>query len=326
MLPTSREDTAKDAHDTPDTDVTETPRGAATEGNGSSAPQSADQMKRQIAGLDALELGGSPRGELVSRIWLATWPKVAAVAISLFLWQLVVWSGWKPEYVLPGPVPVFQELWDGLTQGNLLKATFITLQRAIFGYAVAMTIGVIIGAAVSQSKVLRSAVGSMITGLQTMPSIAWFPLAILLFKLSEQAILFVIVMGAAPAIANGLISGADNIPPVLLRAGRVLGAKGFGLYRHVILPGSLPSFVGGMKQGWAFAWRSLLAGELLVIIASRPSIGFQLQSARELNQTSRLLAVMIVILVIGIIVDSLVFGRLERSIRRRWGLIDAATV
>ena len=184
----------------------------------------------------------------------------------------------------------------------------------------------VIGAAVSQSKVLRSAVGSMITGLQTMPSIAWFPLAILLFKLSEQAILFVIVMGAAPAIANGLISGADNIPPVLLRAGRVLGATGFGLYRHVILPGSLPSFVGGMKQGWAFAWRSLLAGELLVIIASRPSIGFQLQSARELNQTSRLLAVMIVILVIGIIVDSLVFGRLERSIRRRWGLIDAATV
>ena len=283
-----------------------------------------DRMGREIAGLDALELAGSPRRELAARIWLATWPKVAAVAISLFLWQVVVWSGWKPEYVLPGPVPVFEELWEGLTQGNLVKATAITMQRALIGYAIAMVIGVAIGALVSQSRIMRSAIGSMITGLQTMPSIAWFPLAILLFKLSEQAILFVIVMGAAPAIANGLISGADNIPPVLLRAGRVLGARGAGLYRHVVLPGSLPSFVGGMKQGWAFAWRSLLAGELLVIIASKPSIGFQLQSAREFNRTAQLLAVMIVILVIGIVVDSVVFGRLERAIRRRWGLIDAA--
>lgn len=286
--------------------------------------QDPGRMQREIAGLDALELAGSPRRELAARIWLATWPKVAAVAISLFLWQAVVWSGWKPEYVLPGPLPVFEELWEGLTQGNLVKASAITMQRALIGYAIAMAIGVAIGALVSQSRIMRSAIGSMITGLQTMPSIAWFPLAILLFKLSEQAILFVIVMGAAPAIANGLISGADNIPPVLLRAGRVLGARGAGLYRHVVLPGSLPSFVGGMKQGWAFAWRSLLAGELLVIIASKPSIGFQLQSAREFNRTAQLLAVMIVILVIGIVVDSVVFGRLERAIRQRWGLIDAA--
>ena len=307
MLPTSREDRAAGA--------TEQDRvGRETEA----------QMQRQIAGLDALELAGTPKGELAARIWLVVWPKVAAVAISLFLWQLVVWSGWKPEFVLPGPALVFSELWSGLTEGNLVKATFITMQRAVIGYAIAMLVGVAVGAAVSQSKVLRSAVGSMITGLQTMPSIAWFPLAILLFKLSEQAIQFVIIMGAAPAIANGLIAGADNIPPVLLRAGRVLGARGVSLYRHVVLPGSMPSFVGGMKQGWAFAWRSLLAGELLVIIASRPSIGFQLQSAREFSQADRLLSVMIVILVIGIVVDDVVFGRLERAIRRRWGLVDTA--
>lgn len=307
MLPTSHDDQAA----------------PTTDPNGS-GHDTGDQMQRQIAGLDALELAGTPKSELAARIWLAVWPKVAAVAISLFLWQLVVWSGWKPEFVLPGPAKVFSELWSGLTEGNLVKATFITMQRAVIGYAIAMVIGVAVGAAVSQSKVLRSAVGSMITGLQTMPSIAWFPLAILLFKLSEQAILFVIIMGAAPAIANGLIAGADNIPPVLLRAGRVLGARGVSLYRHVVLPGSMPSFVGGMKQGWAFAWRSLLAGELLVIIASRPSIGFQLQSAREFSQADRLLSVMIVILVIGIVVDALVFGRLERAIRRRWGLIDNA--
>ena len=158
-----------------------------------------------------------------------------------------------------------------------------------------------------------------------MPSIAWFPLAILLFKISEQAILFVVVLGAAPAIANGLIAGADHIPPLLLRAGRNLGARGLSAYRYVILPASLPSFVTGLKQGWAFAWRSLMAGELIVVIADKPSIGFLLQTNRNLADAEGLLATMIVILVIGVVVDSVVFGSLDRAIRRRWGLLDAAT-
>jgi NitT/TauT family transport system permease protein len=132
--------------------------------------------------------------------------------------------------------------------------------------------------------------------------------------------MFVVVLGAAPAIANGLIAGADTIPPILLRAGRVLGARGFAAYRHIVLPGSLPGFVGGLKQGWAFAWRSLMAGELIVIIADKQSIGSLLQINRNLNDAEGLLAMMIVILVIGILVDTLVFGRLERAVRRRWGL------
>jgi NitT/TauT family transport system permease protein len=155
-----------------------------------------------------------------------------------------------------------------------------------------------------------------------MPSIAWFPLAILLFKISEAAILFVVVLGAAPAIANGLIAGADSVPPILRRAGTVLGARGASLYREVVLPGSMPSFVAGLKQGWAFAWRSLMAGELLVIIADRPSIGVQLQVSRDFNDAVGLLATMVLILIIGIVVDTLVFGSLERTIRRRWGLVD----
>jgi NitT/TauT family transport system permease protein len=133
-----------------------------------------------------------------------------------------------------------------------------------------------------------------------------------------------VVLGAAPAIANGLIQGADHVPPLLVRAGRVMGAKGFSLYRFVVLPASLPSFVGGLKQGWAFSWRSLMAGELLVIIANKPSIGFQLQVGREFSNADLVLAVMIVILVIGILVDEVVFGTLDRWVRRRWGLIDVA--
>jgi NitT/TauT family transport system permease protein len=160
----------------------------------------------------------------------------------------------------------------------------------------------------------------LITGLQTMPSIAWFPLAILLFTMSEQAILFVILIGAVPSIANGVIGGVDYVPALLVRAGRNVGAGGLSLYRHVILPAALPNIVTGLKQGWAFSWRSLLAGELMVAIAYRPSLGQFLSNSRELGDTSYMIALMIVILAIGIGVDA-VFGSVERGIRRRRGVI-----
>ncbi len=178
----------------------------------------------------------------------------------------------------------------------------------------------LIGLAVSRFKSLRTAVGSLITGLQTMPSIAWFPLALLLFRLSEAAIMFVVVIGAAPSIANGLISGIDHVPPLWTRAGRVLGARGLNEYRFVILPAALPSFLTGLKQGWAFAWRSLMAGELLVIIANQPSIGSRLQFEREFADSAGLMSVMLLILVLGVAVDAIAFSTLERTVRRRRGL------
>jgi NitT/TauT family transport system permease protein len=281
-------------------------------------------LREELAGLDALELAPRPRRDRLTRIWSATWPKLAATAIGLLIWQIVVWTGWRPTYVLPPPGPVFQELWNGIVHGNVIEATGVTLRRALIGYSIALVVGVVVGSVISRIRPLRSAFGSLITGLQTMPSIAWFPAAILLFKISEAAITFVVVLGAAPAIANGLIAGADNVPPVLLRAGHILGARRLSLYRHVVLPGSLPTFVSGMKQGWAFAWRSLLAGELLVIISNSGSIGVQLQTARDLADAPALWATMVLILIIGIAVDSLVFGTTERAIRRRWGLIDPA--
>ena len=279
-----------------------------------------DDLGTELSGIDALELPISPAPGRLSRLWGGAWPKVAAFGLFLFAWQAVVWAHLKPDYILPGPGPVFQRLFHDLGDGSLLKATATTMQRAAIGYSLAVAIGVVIGLAVARNRVLRAAVGSMITGLQTMPTIAWFPFAILLFKLSETAILFVIVLGAAPAIANGVIAGVDNIPPLLLRAGRVLGAKGLSSYRHVILPGALPGFVAGLKQGWAFAWRSLMAGELIVIVANKPSLGVRLQFARELSDAQGLLAAMLALLFIGIAVDSLVFGRLDRAVRRRFGL------
>ncbi len=159
----------------------------------------------------------------LARIWSVLWPKLLAAAMFLGIWQLVVWSGWRPEYLLPSPATVAKAFVDDFS--SIWDATVITLQRGVKGFTLALIIGGALGLAVSRSRILRSAIGSMITGLQTMPSIMWFPLAILLFKATEEAIMFVVVLGAAPSIANGLIQGVDQIPPILLRAGRVLEAK-----------------------------------------------------------------------------------------------------
>lgn len=282
-----------------------------------------DLEVEDLAGLDALDVPVVPAPSRARRIWSGMWPQLAAIVLALAGWQIVVWTGWKPTYILPPPGPVFRELGHEIADAKLLHAIGTTMTRALVGYGLAVLIGSALGLVASRSRIVRAAIGSMITGLQTMPTIAWFPLAILFFGLNETAILFVVVLGAAPAIANGLISGVDHIPPLLLRAGRVLGARGVATYRHIVLPAALPGFVAGLKQGWAFAWRSLMAGELLVIIAARPSLGVNLQLARENSEAGVLIATMITILVIGIVVDSLFFARVERAIRRRWGLAAA---
>ena len=169
--------------------------------------------------------------------------------MALAIWQVIVWSGWRPTYIFPGPGEVFSELWSKITDGTLAEAAATTLRRAATGYTFALVVGTLLGAAVASSKVLRTAVASLITGLQTMPSIAWFPLAILLYGLSEAAILFVVVIGAAPSIANGLIAGVDLIPPLQMRAARVLGARRLALWRHVVLPAALPSYLARAEAG-----------------------------------------------------------------------------
>lgn len=264
----------------------------------------------------AAEQGSRPIGRAV---WARIWPMGAALVIALTLWQLVAWSGFRPDYVLPDPLTVGTELAERLGGTELWQAIGTTMRRAAVGFTLSILAGTLIGLAVVKSRVLRTAVGSLITGLQTMPSIAWFPLAILLFQLSEQAILFVVVLGAAPSIANGLISGIDDLSPQLLRAARVLGAKGVSLYTSVVMPAALPAYLAGLKQGWAFAWRSLMAGELLVVIANRPALGTDLHFAREFSDAPRLIAVMIVILVIGMIVDG-IFATIANGVRRRRGL------
>jgi NitT/TauT family transport system permease protein len=280
--------------------------------------------RREMSGLDALELAATTgeRGRL-ARVWAGVWPKLLAIAIGVLVWQIVVWSGWKPDYLLPGPVAVAKGLGDIVPHGEFWSAVVTTMRRAVTGFALAAVIGFLLGIAVARIKVLRAALGSMITALQTMPSIAWFPLAILLYQLTEGAILFVVVLGAAPSIANGVITGVDYVPPVLVRVGNNMGARGLRLYRYVIGPASLPAIVAGLKQGWAFAWRSLMAGELLVVISDRPALGELLDVYREQSDSLHLIAMMIVILTVGLFIDAL-FGLVDTAIRRRWGMLGTS--
>lgn len=278
-----------------------------------------DELEEALAGLDALDTAFQAPSR-AGLVWSSIWPKLAAVGILILVWQTAVWAHWKPESVLPSPFTAFKELATVGKTGDFWKAIGITLQRAVEGYALSLAIGTIIGIAVSRIRVLRLAIGSFITGMQTMPSIAWFPIAILFFQISEGAILFVVILGAAPSIANGVISGIDHVPPPLLRTGKVLGASKVALYRHFIIPAALPTFVGGLKQGWSFAWRSLMAGELLVIVVGRPSLGQRLQFARDLADAPGLVAYMMVIFILGVLADA-IFTQADIRIRRSRGLL-----
>src|ERR1700761_129396 len=275
-----------------------------------------------LAGLDALDLGPEPgrrdAAERARRVWAVVWPKLAAVALVWVVWELVHLTGWK-KYVLPGPGVTLSNLWNQAQTGLLWHAVGDTLLRAVLGSALAVVIGTIVGLLVARIPPLRAAVGSLITGLQTLPSAAWIPFAIILFSLNNTAIIFIIVMATAPAIANGVIAGVDYIPPLLLKSAKVMGLRGLGLTWHLVMPAALPTFMASLKQGWAFTWHALLTAELLVLVAGEPSIGQLFAADQDQTDMPSTIAVMIVILILGVLVDAL-FGRANNAIRKRWGL------
>jgi NitT/TauT family transport system permease protein len=279
-----------------------------------------------LYGLDRLEtvqpLPESKAARLARKAWVVTWPKVLAIALVLALWEVVALTGWK-SLVFKGPGVVLPDLWQMMQHAQLWQAVYVTMQRAVVGYAISLLIGTVIGLLVVRIGPLRAAVGSIINGLQTMPSIAWYPFAIILFTPSTAAIMFVVVLGAAPSIAAGLITGVDYTPPLLLRAGRTMGLRRIALYRFLILPASLPAYVAGLKQGWAFAWRSLLAGELVVSIIGTPGLGVLLNTDQQNLDFNGATALVIVVLLLGIGVD-MIFNKLDLTIRKRRGLLDPA--
>jgi NitT/TauT family transport system permease protein len=241
-------------------------------------------------------------------------------AALIGLWQLVVNMEIWPRYLLPGPRDVFDSLRSNTESGVIPHALRSSLQRLAVGYAIAFGIGMVIGIATGTWRWVDETVGSLVLGMQSLPSITWLPLAIVWFHLSERAILFVVVMGSIFAISISARDGVRNIPVLQKRAAQTFGARRLQLYRYVIIPGMLPSLVQGLKLGWSFAWRSLMAAELIFVTIG---LGHLLNVGRDLNDMNLVVAVMLLIVAVGVTVDRLIFGRVEAWVRDRWGLSQA---
>lgn len=237
-------------------------------------------------------------------------------ALLLIVWIVLGELGIWPSYLFPTLPGVLESLGSTSDSGVLWSSILGSMKRLFLGYSIALVAGVFLGVLLGSFRWVKDTIGQVVLGLQALPSICWLPLAILWFGLSEQAILFVVIMGAFLSISLATEDGIRNTPRVYLQAARNLGSSGASLYWRVVLPSSLPSIVTGMKLGWTFAWRSLMAGELLYSI---PGLGSMLVLGRELNDMNQVVAVMVVIVAIGLLTDRLFFGTMEKAVRARWG-------
>ncbi|MFB7664656.1 ABC transporter permease [Kitasatospora sp. NPDC056138] len=276
------------------------------------------------AGLDALDSVVVQRTPLTRTLREKVLPPALAVVLVLGLWQLAFILELTDTYKLPSPAMVWQSLADLWTQGTLFSIIWTSIWRGVSGFLAAVVIGTPIGLLVARVKPVRAAIGPILSGLQSLPSVAWVPAAVIWLGINDSAMYAVILLGAVPSIANGLVSGVDQVPPLFLRAGRTMGATGLAGARHVLLPAALPGYLAGLKQGWAFSWRSLMAAEL---IASSPDLGLglgrYLENSREASDMSGVLLGIVLILFVGIAIDLLIFSPLERRVLRSRGLLVA---
>ena len=243
-----------------------------------------------------------------------------AAAGVLGVWWLITATGWVSSEDLPSPATVWTTLWDGITDGTIPVAVSRSLLRLAFGIGVAAVFGTLIGVGMAASRNFQRTVGALVVGLQALPPIAWLPLAALWFGFTERAVVFVVIVGAFPSIAMATAASIRQVSPLLVRAGRTLGASGWELYRHVVVPAAVPGYVEGLRQGWVFAWRSLLAAEL--IIQGGKGLGHALNEAGASFDAATILALMIVIVAVGIGIDA-GFAALDRRVRSRRGLLVA---
>jgi len=285
--------------------------------------QTPDQpsMSRVERGLDALDTAPAP-SRRTSRTLLRLVSPLLAIGLFIVIWQVLFSLRLQPDYILPGPQQVLDSLIAQAQAGILVDATVNSLRRGIQGFLIAIVIATPIGVALGLNQGLRACFGPILTGLQQLPSVAWVPAAIIWFGLSDATIYAVVLLGAIPSIANGLIAGIDQTPPLYTRAGTVLGARGLESVVHIVLPASWPGYLAGLEQGWAFAWRSLMAAEL---IAVSPALGLGLGQildvGRQLGDMALVLASIGVIMAVGIFVERLVFFPLRQRTLSTRGLL-----
>ncbi len=248
-------------------------------------------------------------------------PPIVFLALLVVVWQLAFLAEIKPPYALPSPAHVWETFTATVQDGRAFEAIWISLSRGAFGFALSLVIGTLLGLAMWWSRWLRAAIGPIVSGLQSLPSVAWVPAAIIWFGLTNAAIYTVVLLGAVPSIANGLLTGMKQVPPLFDRVGRVLGLSALARTRYVLLPAALPGYLGGLRQGWAFAWRSLMAAELITYSpALGQGLGQLLNQGRELSQMSLVITSIALILFVGIAIELLVFAPIERRVLNRRGL------
>jgi len=280
----------------------------------------ASEMSRLSAGLDALETNQLPKESLFTKILRNLGP-FFAMLIFLVIWQGVFLLKIAPDYVLPSPGQVFSTMKIQFEEGTLFTAGWNSLRRGVQGFAIAILIGTPIGILLGLNKGIRLVLKPIVTGLQQLPSVAWVPAAIIWFGLSNATIYAVILLGAVPSIAAGLSSGVDQIPQQYLKVGKVLGASRWQTIRRIVLPASFPGFLAGLEQGWAFAWRSLMAAELIAVSpALGIGLGQLLDAGRQLGDMSMVLGAIISIMLVGILVEKVFFSPIRESTLRVRGL------
>jgi NitT/TauT family transport system permease protein len=275
------------------------------------------------AGLDALETSVKGRTPFSQTFKSKILPPIVAILVVLVVWQgLISLNIVTNPAKLPSPGDVWAEVEDQWLKGTLFGYIWGSVSRGLLGFALALVIGTPLGLLVARVKVVRAAIGPILSGLQSLPSVAWVPPAVIWLGLDSSVMYTVILLGAVPSIANGLVSGVDQVPPLFLRAGRTLGATGLRGTWHIVMPAALPGYVAGLKQGWAFSWRSLMAAE---IIAQGGDMGMGLGQLLEVGRTSSSMALVflaiLLILFVGIAIDQLLFSPLERWVLRSRGLL-----
>ena len=239
--------------------------------------------------------------------------------VLIAVWHFLVKAGVYSPVLLPSPQSVGEYLLAAARDGTLLQATGVTVRRLLIGYFIGILIGLPLGLFTSAFKFVEDTIGVMALGLQTLPSVCWIPLALLWFGQTESAMLFVVIMGTVWSVVIATDTGVRNIPPIFARAARTMGSRGLHKWTRVILPASLPFLVSGMKQGWAFAWRSLMAAEIYVTILTGFGLGHLLHYGRELHAMDQVIGVMLIIIVIGLLTDKILFSPVERFLHSRWG-------
>ena len=253
-------------------------------------------------------------------VWRQAWPVLLTLGVVLAIWAIVSATGAVSTKSLPSPATVWSTFWRLVRDGTIPTATAKTVLRLVVAFGVALVVGTLLGIGLSASSFARRSIGALVVGLRAVPPIAWLPLAAVWFGLNEKAVVFVAIVGGFPSVTLATSNSLRQVPPLLHRAGQTLGARGWTLYRSIIFPAALPGYVSGLQLAWGYCWWSLLAGELITHVARAIGLGQELVRSQRQDQAAEVIAILLVIIAIGMLVDLVIFGLIDRRLRVRRGL------